>query len=166
MGQGASKWVRGECGCGYCSTEACSWAAGATSVTSCIDCGAGKNSAAGASACVDCGEGKYSVAERATVCVDCGAGTYINVTGGATCLECSRNPCPFSGTFELFSFTALSGCALVWEGRLRAKIGNGLFSVSLSVSTMSFEISRHCPSSQSRTPSCYSGCPWVVSCAS
>ena len=72
-------------------------------MTSCIDCSAGKTLAAGASLCVDCGEGKYSGEEGATVCVDCGAGTYINVTGGATCLECSRDPCPFPGTFELFS---------------------------------------------------------------
>jgi hypothetical protein len=39
-----------------------------------------------------------------------------------------------------------------------------LFSLVVGVH-MSFEISRHCPSCRSRTPSCYSGYPWAVSYA-
>jgi hypothetical protein len=93
-----------------------------TGATTCVNCGAGTYSPAGATACVTCGAGKYSGAkaatvcvdcdagkycgsESATVCVDCVAGTYVNVTGATSCFECSRDPCPFPGTFELFSCT-------------------------------------------------------------
>jgi len=90
--------VAGSGSCTSCNAGTSSSATGATSIATCLPCGAGTYSdTAGSSSCTSCGAGRYSSATGATsstTCTACAAGKYSSTVGAtsiATCLTCPIN---------------------------------------------------------------------------